>query len=366
LRRASTWCLLSLASLLGPSGYAQPLASQAGSGERQPPPGVRFVKDPINEEIKTFRHNVRQLYNNSRFDELEKIAQDVRTAKAKFGNGSWKIVRFYDSLECRMSEPESMWLLHDRIHRDWIAKKPESITAKLAYADFLCSFAWHARGYGYASSVTREGWKLFRERLAAAHVIVDDVRKMDEKDPYRGVVALTVALGEGAEKRKFEAILGEAHAGEPLFWGYFTKRAVSLLPRWYGEPGEWEAFAMKASDRPDGLGAEIYARIVLALDEYHDNVFKETEASWPKTREGLELMLKRYPDSLEFVNEAARLATLAQDRETAKAMFDRLDGSCVPSVWNGEKEYLAAVKWLQAPARAPVGPLAVPSDSTEK
>lgn len=32
---------------------------------------------------------------------------------------------------------ESMWELHDKIHRAWTAAQPQSITARLAYADFL-------------------------------------------------------------------------------------------------------------------------------------------------------------------------------------------------------------------------------------
>jgi hypothetical protein len=286
---------------------------------------------------------VRQLYNASRFDELEKIAASVR--REKFGNGSWKIVRYYDSLECRPSEHESMWQLHDRIHRDWIAKKPDSITARLAYADFFVSYAWHARGHGFSGSVTDEGWKLFHERLASAQKVLDEARLLKEKDPYFGLIALCVALGEGPSKAQYDVLVNEAHAAEPKFWGYFTSRAYSLMPRWHGEPGDWEAFAMKAANLPDGLGAELYARIVLNLLDYYGDIFVESEASWPKTREGLNLMMERYPDSLEIANEAAMLAVMARDRDMARQIFTRINGACVVSVWHGSERFLGAQKW---------------------
>ncbi|MDQ3621744.1 MAG: hypothetical protein M3463_04540 [Verrucomicrobiota bacterium] len=107
-------------------------------------------------------------------------------------------------------------------------------------------------------------------------------------------------------------------------------RAYSLLPRWHGEPGDWEAHAEQASARPDGLGVETYARIVINLRRYHENIFRETKASWPKTREGLEQLRKKYPTSLEILSNSALLATLAEDRPLAKEMFDRLGETYLP------------------------------------
>ena len=345
--RFSCFNLFVLGSLICLQSGAQPLARLVNDANVPAAAQPRFVKDPVSKEISAFRHSVRQLYNASNFDELEKIAAELCATKARYGNGWWKIESFYDSLECAEDEQERMWRLHDQIHRDWIAKKPASISARVAYADFFCCYAWHARGFGYADSVKAEGWKLFRERLSSAHKVVDEARKIKEKDPYLGIVALRVAQGEGPEKAEYDAILDEAYAAEPAFWRYDAKRAYSLLPRWHGKPGEWEAFALKAAARPSGLGAEIYARIVLNLDDFYGNIFDESDASWPKTREGLELMLKRYPDSLEIANEAARLAYLARDRDMAKAMFARLDGSCVASVWSGPEQFFGAQKWVQ-------------------
>jgi hypothetical protein len=347
VRQISTFGLCGLFSLLCLRSGAQPLARLVEEASRPAAEQSRFVRDPICEEIRVFRHDVRQLYNSRDFNELEKIAAKLRATKARFGNGWWKIESFYDSLECRAEEPESMWRLHDQIHRDWIAKKPESISARVAYADFFCSYAWHARGSDYADRVTSEGGRLFQARLASAHKIVDEARKMKEKDPYLAMVALTVALGEGPDKAEYDAIVEEADAAEPSFWRYDTKRAFSLLPRWHGKPGDWEAFALKAAARPDGLGAEVYVRSVLNVENFYGNVFDESDVSWPKTREGLELMLKRYPESLEIVNLAARLAYMARDREMAQALFVRLNGTCVANAWRGPEQFLGAQKWAQ-------------------
>jgi hypothetical protein len=305
------------------------------------------VKDPIQELIRAFNLETRSVYNDRKFDQLEQRAASLRAAKETFGNGSWKIFQFYQSFHCGDDEPDTLWQLHDRIHQEWIAAKPESVTAKIAYADFLADYAWRARGTSYANKVTQDGWKVFGERLAAAGEVLKEATKLPDKDPMLARVFMTVALGQGWPKPVYDTLLEKARAGEPTFFSYEIARAYSLLPRWYGEPGEWEAFADEAAARPNGLGLEIYARIVMEQRRYHDNVFGETKASWPKTREGLEILRKKYPEAVEFVNATALLAALAKDRELSKQMFDQLGDTYVVSFWRKPERFARFRDWAR-------------------
>jgi len=302
--------------------------------------GLKPVKDPVSEKIYAFRLDVRQAYNNRRFDDLDRTAEELRTSKEVFGNGSWKIVQFYAAFECRNSEPESMWQLHDQIHQAWIAAKPDSITARVAYADFLVSYAWRARGSGYADTVTPQGWNLFKSRIAAAHKVLDEARPLKDKDPCWWNVALDIARSQGLERTEYDALVAEAHAFEPRFWGYDVERAFSLLPRWYGKPGEWEAYAEQTAARPDGLGVELYARIVIFLKSYHDNILQESKASWPKTLEGLARMRSAYPESLTILHDTAHLASLAGDWKLAKDTFDQIGDRYVDECWSSADEFV--------------------------
>ena len=308
---------------------------------------LKPTKDPILEEIYAFRLKMRGLYNNRRFAELEQAAVEIRRTKPVFDNGSWKIVQFYDSFGCRAEEPESMWQLHDRIHQDWIAQFPTSITARVAYADFFTDYAWHARGTGFADKVTKEGWRLFGERLASASKKLAEARWLTDKDPFWWEVALGVALGQHWPKNEYDQLLEQAKAFEPKFWAYDIARARSLLPRWYVEPGDWEAYAEQAAGRPDGLGAEIYARIVMDLHGYYDNVFRETKASWLKVRQGLSEMRQKYPRSFDLLNQTALLSTLGGDRELAKETFGKLGDSYLPSVWGKPERFVRSRKWAE-------------------
>lgn len=61
------------------------------------------------------------------------------------------------------------------------------------------------------------------------------------------MVGLRIALGQDWPESGYNALLAEAPAAEPRYWGHDTTRAISLLPRWYGHPGEWEAYAEETS-----------------------------------------------------------------------------------------------------------------------
>jgi hypothetical protein len=329
------------------SGDSDSPRENIDAGEKAIAAKLQPAKDPIEEEIYKAKLETRQAYNNRRFDELETKAAALRTSKETFGNGSWKIVQFYEALGCDDKEPESMWQLHDRIHQEWIAAKPASIAARVAYVDFLTDYAWRARGSGYADTVTKEGWRLFEERLDAARKVFMEGRALEEKDPCLWLQAFTVALGQGWDLRSYETLLAEAHALEPKFWGHDVARAYSLLPRWHGEEGDWEAFAEKTAARPDGLGAELYARILMRQRRFYENVFRETKASWPKTKEGLSLLIEKYPNSLSLLSEAAMLATLAQDQPAAKEWYGKIGDRYLPSVFRKPESFVHYRHWAE-------------------
>jgi len=300
---------------------------------------LKVAIDPDQKEDKDMATRWRGAFENREFDQLEKEAAELRKTKALSGSGRWRIISFYESLLPSGEELEDQWQAHEQMHKDWVAARPESVTAHLAHAEFLVNYAWKARGSGYANTVTDEGFKLMTKRLGEAHQILVGAHKLKDKDPMLFETAMGVALGEGWEPGVYGDLVNDAHQFEPKCWVYDTSRAYSLLPRWYGEKGDWEAFADKAAARPDGLGAEVYARIVIKLFSFYDNIFRDTKASWPKTREGLQIMLKKYPKSVELQHRAALLATFGNDRKMAKELFDKIGDTYLPSVYRKPEVY---------------------------
>lgn len=295
-----------------------------------------------------FRNDARQLYNNRDFAGLEALAKKIRESKQRFVDGQWAIEDFYSSQDCRKDEPESMWQLHDQIHKDWLKKYPDSITARVAHANFLITYAWHARSDRPGATVTDAGWKLFNERLAGARTILDQSRQLKPVCPMMYSSYQTIALGQGWPRKEYDALFKEAKALEPEFYPYDCQRAKFLLPRWHGEEGEWEAIAEKEIEAGGKTGPGIYARVVNEQAGYYrNNIFEETTASWRKTRAGFDDLLIAWPDSKQLLNSYCRLACFAGDAPQAKKLFERIGKDVVPTSWR-KGEFEKAKKWAMS------------------
>ncbi len=317
------------------------------AAEKAQTEALRTVVDPANEEIRKLRRETATAFEAEQFDELEKTAAWLRLNRETFSNGLWKIAQFYDAFSGDDRQPDTAWQERKARHDRWIAAQPESITARIAYAVFLTGYAWYARGSGYANTVAPEGWRSFNDRLMAARAQLEAAQKLPTKDIYLWRAASTVALGQGWEPEEYDRLPEESYAAEPEFWGTDLARAYSLLPRWYGQPGDWEAFAEKAAARPKGLGAELYARIATQMSGYYEDMFRETHVSWPKMREGFDALRKKYPASREFLSQAAFFAVCARDREYAQAAFEKLGEQYVRQVWPSREAFVHCRNWAR-------------------
>jgi len=302
-------------------------------------------KDKPRAEEDALRWSVRPLYNGQRFDALEKKMVDVRSGPQVFGNGVWPLYIFYQSLRCRETEPENMWKLHETIHEHWEKAMPESVTALVAHADFLTEYAWHARGDGPAGGVTEEGWHLFRQRLVHAQEILDKAKPLTPRCPMWWLVEMRVALGQSWKRADFDRLVAEARQVAPAFPNYDLAIARFLAPQWYGRPGEWEKAAEADIRRPGGLGLEGNTRVVCQMRGYYNDIFKDTQVSWPTTRAGFEDMRKKYPQSLAILSTYCEVACEVGDRPLARKLFDELNDYVDQMVWVSPSYYSQCHRW---------------------
>jgi hypothetical protein len=155
-----------------------------------------------------------------------------------------------------------------------------------------------------------------------------------------------VALGQNWDSNRYDSLFNAAIEAEPGYDSYYELKAHSLLPRWGGRRGEWERFAEEAADHLGGpAGDVVYARIVWSLEEYYDNMFKETRASWDRTSRGYQELLRIYPHSLELQSQYAKLATQAESRDEVRLMFDRMGPRVDPAVWRTRDYFVAVRDW---------------------
>ncbi|MGH9713397.1 MAG: hypothetical protein ACRD5M_08885 [Candidatus Acidiferrales bacterium] len=284
------------------------------------------------------------------FSQLEKTANEARAGKARFAGGVWKLYGFYDGV----SQPavgdqatDADWTTQIDFLKEWITAKPESVTARLALAEAYIKYADKARGGGYANTVSDDAWKLDAERTDLAAATLVEAARLKEKCPYWYEVMQQVALGQGWEKAQARELFDQAAAFEPGYYHFYREYAFYLLPKWYGGPGDAEAFADESYNRVAGPeGKFIYFEIASILTCQCDSTDTDMDhLSWPKIKEGYAALGQLYGSSSLKMNRFAHMAFEAGDRQAAEEAFATIGNDWDHSVWHSSQKFETAKVW---------------------
>jgi hypothetical protein len=203
----------------------------------------------------------------------------------------------------------------------WQAEIPNSAAARVVRAKALLTYAWEARGSGWAATVTDEGWKLFHERAAEAHGLLNEAVQIGVQDGEAYARLVQVGMAEGLDRDEVQKFVEDGLRVDPTYYSICTEMAVYLMPRWMGESGDIELFAADIARKiPGDDGLEAYARIAHEIQTY--------ECGWGETLlrgdydhatlvRAAEVLLKRYPGSRP-AHFAALCSLVAQDHEAAR------------------------------------------------
>ncbi|MDD2710321.1 MAG: DUF4034 domain-containing protein [Verrucomicrobiae bacterium] len=213
-----------------------------------------------------------------RFQELEDYASQCRAEKLEATRAEQpSLKKFYNTLVLLPKQKDDTRHLEFLNHLEsWKEAFPYSITPRVTLFSFYISFAWKARGGGWAREVTEEGWKVFRERLARARTIFEDADRLQTKDPELYARAITLAMGQSWPRKKMESVYEKGITLFPHYFPLHVAKRYYLAKKWHGDEGDWQIFAQQAADRLGGeAGDSLYARLVLqGADEENDNLFK--------------------------------------------------------------------------------------------
>jgi hypothetical protein len=301
-------------------------------------------------ERREFGRQVRALLVAKQYDSLEHIARRLRQERTRWPNGSWKLRSYYDEAFDGpvVKTSESEWKMFLEQLREWIAVRPTSVTAHVALAHAVIEYGWHARGRGYAHEVTEAAHRLLHERLEQADSVLQAAARLKEFCPATAATRLRVALADHDWSReRYDSLFEAAVAAEPSYEQYYERKAYYLLPRWHGREGEWQRWAEQVADRIGGEeGDAMYARIVWLLVEYQGtDMFEDDGVSWERTSRGYQYLTRTYPNSLELQSQYALLATWTEDRDHARAMFERIGPRVEPTVWPSRDGFVQWRDW---------------------
>ena len=300
-------------------------------------------------EQKQTEAQVLALFTNRAFSDLDALAAKYRASKEGYADGSLKLGLVYSGLEPHRNAPQNAWKSRLEGADEWVRKNPGSMTARVAKARLLVGYGWAIRGGSWAENVKEKQWSQFSELLRQADQVLRDARKLPERCPLYWSTWQKAALGLQVEKADYDGMFQQAIKEFPDYWFYYNNRAIFLLPRWYGEPGDWQKDLTQSADRLGGeAGDMLYAQVVCDLCSYGGGieVFEGKRISWERVEKGLEGLLKKFPQSLAVKNDRALLAGLAGRKEKARAYFSQIKDECDLCVWQDEQKIEKFVAWL--------------------
>jgi len=307
------------------------LRTLPGPGE-DPEPGPRRVS-----RIETF-------LAHGDYDRLETIVARLRAEKTRAPGGGWVLKTFYAQLNPKETD-EQLLTVHRQQIEAWIKQKPESITARVALAEFYIDYAWVARGNAQSDKVPDSAWPLFQERAKKAEEVLHDAIKLDQKCPEWYSALQTVALAEDWDKDRARKLFEQAIKFEPDYPYYYIRYANYLLPKWDGSEKESLDFIRKASDNRGGEAGDIlYFQIATVLVTRNNGQFRP-QLDWERLQHGHMALETAYGAANAEQNQFALMAIRFKDAATASKEFAIIGDKWSRGVWKTRAAYEKARDW---------------------
>lgn len=317
-------------------------------------PQITFIRTPETREQNQIEKEALTLLVNKDYAALEALAAKHRASKERYASGIWKLGIVYNGLEPSGDASDAEWQARLDQIQDWIKASPKAITPRVASARIIASYAWRARGGATANEVKDASWQTFVARLQKGSAYLDGAKRLQEKCPLYWSTLQRTALGLQFDKQRYNAIFAQAIQEYPDYQYYYNARAFFLLPRWYGDEGEWERDLAQSCDRIGGeAGDAIYARVFWELSHQVAKdvvpVLTLNKATSERVEKGFVVILKKFPESQAAKAAHVYLAAIVGDKEKARNYLRETKGEVDAEFWSGEEGCRRFFNWVFSP-----------------
>jgi hypothetical protein len=234
--------------------------------------------------------------------ELESMIESLATSKKRAEDGRFQLFLVTRAINDWFELWDEDQDEHFRLKlEEYQAQIPGSAFAPILEVMRIHATAWRARGGGFASTVTPEGWALFRERNLAAWRMILATKPTSARLPTWYDQAISIGMDAGVPDEQITALFNEGIERFPGYHPIYFSYARQFSPRWGGDYAQADAFITKqvaAKTNPEG--EVLYARLYWLIDQYNGgdaDFFEESLVSWPRLRAGFELLMKQFPKS---------------------------------------------------------------------
>lgn len=252
------------------------------------PESQRFIREA--------QFPLEEAFNSKNYSELDRLYSRWCTGSDRFPDGRW-LLAWYTKTFFGYFQAWKNWDKHLNQFMEWQKKYPESEAARLLEAVYWRSYAWNARGSGYANSVSKEGWQLFHQRISNAQIKLASV---SSNCPAKYPVMIDNLIDASASEPDLRTVYNEAIKRFPEYHSIYFAMSRHYLPEWGGSISAYEKFANEAASTTRSFeGSAMYARLYWLADHPGDIPFTNTgkPPSWPKLKQALDDLTTKYPDS---------------------------------------------------------------------
>jgi len=298
--------------------------------------------------------NVRLMLIEEKFNELEKIATRLRLENPRGTYYGYQLSNYYNYLALYWEgykPPLEQSMLE--VVEKWTQQKPESITPRIVKAKLLSRSGWRVRGKGFAHTVTEEQWRVFRIENQKAWDVLDDAEKLGTKDPELYATRLDLGKALAKPMREINSIFYKGVEINRSYYPLYQEMARILMPRWFGGPGDLEAFAREAvtltsSDEGESFYAVVAEVPIPFLSESRFELFLTYGFSYDRLKIAFKDLLKQYPDSNYHINSFCLIASLYKDKKTARELFEVIGDNWEWDVWDYRRVFDKYRSWAYA------------------
>ncbi len=302
------------------------------------------VQAPIGESTSVF-----DAFKKKDFDTLEKKFAALLKAKQKDTDGNSLLAEAYKQI-CENPDAKysmGIWLADFEL---WLKSKPSSHFAQGAIGIFYISYAWHARGSGWANTVTAEGHRLFEERLLKARDYLEKAYLSDQTDPIVPSKLITVAMGLGSDADEMEKQFRRSILADRTEFTAYNAKLTYLMPKWYGSQDAMFRFARETvrNAPPDSLAPLVLAKAHWEMYYGSNNrewYFRQP-AVWSEVKSVYSTLCQRFPKSKERHNWFILTAYLAGDFQTAKQELAIIQDNWSPQVWGSYQKFAQTKEYI--------------------
>jgi len=310
---------LILSTLLGyATAIAQPVAPNTQTADEQP----AFTKEP--------GWLGQKYFGEGNYAKLESVVADFTKSKTRTEDGRYALFmltwQLHNWFEVWGAELDSLMAGH---LQTWSKQIPDSALQPIVAAMQMHVTAWRARGKGFSSTVTEEGWRLFSERNKRAWKILIDHKEVSSSLPIWYERAIRIGSDAGLSDDALRELFDEGIRRHPGFHPIYFAYIRELAPRWGGSYTEADTFIREqTAAKAISDGDELYARMYWTLDQIEQgspSFFQESKMSWPRMRKGFERMMRAYPKSSWNQANFAMFACRAHDGNTYGILRPNID-----------------------------------------